>query len=528
MKRFLQKRFLWTLTTLAVVVMLALPWVVFADVTVPDGDDTEPINANPLVFGDVCAGASITNEVRVAIKRAGNYGSTNVFKNGAVVTVSVQSVSGTELSPDIGSPSTITLPDDWESKPDGQYMSDSVTSNVTLHAGSAGSFSGSVTYRASGPSSKPPYSTINRDATMEVTATIIDCQPSDTERPTASPTQSPVANPAGWNNTDVTLTWNWMDNVGGSGIDEDNCEMTTVATDEGEYEVTATCYDLAGNMGQASYNVKIDKTAPTVSANASPGPNTNGWNNTNVTVSFSGSDALSGIDSCSADVVLTSEGAGQSASGTCTDKAGNVSAPATATGINIDKTPPTITWYGSIDDGDEFYFGFVPAEPTCAAVDGLSGPGSCAVTGYGTKVGSHTLTATAYDLAGNSKVETRSYTVLAWDLKGFYQPVDMNGVLNTVKGGSTVPLKFEVFAGNTELTDVSLVKSFTVKQVACPMGAYVDEIELVTTGGTVLRYDFTAGQFIQNWQTPKKPGYCYQVTMTTQDESSLSANFKVK
>ena len=31
----------------------------------------------------------------------------------------------------------------------------------------------------------------------------------------------------------------------------------------------------------------------------------------------------------------------------------------------------------------------------------------------------------------------------------------MNGVVNTVKGGSTVPLKFEVFAGTTELTDTA-------------------------------------------------------------------------
>ena len=37
-------------------------------------------------------------------------------------------------------------------------------------------------------------------------------------------------------------------------------------------------------------------------------------------------------------------------------------------------------------------------------------------------------------------------------MSGYYQPVDMNGVWNTVKGGSTVPLKFELFAGTTELT----------------------------------------------------------------------------
>ena len=51
---------------------------------------------------------------------------------------------------------------------------------------------------------------------------------------------------------------------------------------------------------------------------------------------------------------------------------------------------------------------------------------------------------------------------------------------------------------------------------------------MTTTGQTVLRYDSVAGQFVQNWQTPKKPGACYQVTMTTQDDSALSAFFKLK
>ncbi len=254
---------------------------------------------------------------------------------------------------------------------------------------------------------------------------------------------------------------------------------------------------------------------------------------TNVTVHFTCSDALSGIPAgaCPADQVLSAEGlAVSSTAQTVTDAAGNTSDPSNVVTVSINKTKPSITWSSDKPaDGESYYFGFVPPKPTCTAADGLSGPNGCTVTGYGTTVGSHTMTATAYDVAGNSKVETRAYTVLAWTLNGFFQPVDMNGVWNVVKGGSTVPLKFEVFAGSTELTDVSVVDKFTVKGVACPTtGAITDDIELVTTGATVLRYDFTAGQFIQNWQTPKKSGVCYQVTMTTDDGSTLSANFKLK
>jgi hypothetical protein len=118
-------------------------------------------------------------------------------------------------------------------------------------------------------------------------------------------------------------------------------------------------------------------------------------------------------------------------------------------------------------------------------------------------------------------------TVNAWDLYGFYHPVDMNGVFNTVKGGSTVPLKFEIFAGSTELTDTAYIKSFSSVSVSCTIAA-TDAIEITATGGTSLRYDPIAGQFIFNWQTPKTPGACYKVTMTTQDGSSLEAYFKLK
>ncbi|HYI15024.1 MAG TPA: PxKF domain-containing protein, partial [Thermomicrobiales bacterium] len=115
-----------------------------------------------------------------------------------------------------------------------------------------------------------------------------------------------------------------------------------------------------------------------------------------------------------------------------------------------------------------------------------------------------------------------------YDISGFYRPVDMNGVVNTVKGGSTVPLKFEVFNGSVELTDTAIV-TMSAKQITCATGAPTDAIEeIVATGGTGLRYDTTSGQFIYNWKTPKKAGTCYAVTATTSDGSSITAFFKLK
>lgn len=128
----------------------------------------------------------------------------------------------------------------------------------------------------------------------------------------------------------------------------------------------------------------------------------------------------------------------------------------------------------------------------------------------------------------NNQSGSVAIVINPWTLSGFYQPVDMNGVYNVVKNGSTVPLKFEIFVGSMELTDVASVKSLTYAQTTCSTTATTDEIETTATGGTVLRYDATGGQFIFNWKTPNTAGKCYRVTMTTQDGSTLVAFFKLK
>ncbi|WP_405475907.1 PxKF domain-containing protein [Paenarthrobacter ilicis] len=122
---------------------------------------------------------------------------------------------------------------------------------------------------------------------------------------------------------------------------------------------------------------------------------------------------------------------------------------------------------------------------------------------------------------------TRKAAAQPWELKGFTAPVDINNVWNTVKGGSTVPLKFEMFDHGVEITDTAKVKGFTATPVQCPgAGISTDDVEFLTTGGTQLSYQ--DGQFLQKWQTPKKPGSCIQVTMTAGDGSQLQANFKIK
>jgi hypothetical protein len=102
----------------------------------------------------------------------------------------------------------------------------------------------------------------------------------------------------------------------------------------------------------------------------------------------------------------------------------------------------------------------------------------------------------------------------------------MNGTMNMVQGGASVPMKFEVFTGDTEVTDISQV-TMQVNQIGCPSDTAQDAVEVTTAGSTSLRYDTSAGQFIYNWKTPKAPGTCYQVTASS-GGSSITALFRLR
>jgi hypothetical protein len=370
--------------------------------------------------------------------------------------------------------------------------------------------------------------------TKSVTYTIVD-----TGKPTITGSFSPAANAAGWHNGDVAVSFTCAD-TDGSGI-QSCLGATTLSGDGANQSVTGTATDWAGNQETATVSgVNIDTTAPVITDDSANNAVTgtagsNGWYTSDVTVTFRASDNLSGFAGATNPHTFTRTSSGDGAavtvgSGTVDDLAGNTSNSVTRA-FKIDTVAPDVpTLVGGPAAGSSTYFGSVPTAPTCTSDDATSGLAGCVVSGYSTAVGSHTMTATATDNAGNTSTVTRSYTVLAWTLTGFYSPVDMGGVLNIVKAGSTVPLKFEMFAGSTELTSLSDIKSFTTAKVNCGAltGAVTDEIEVVSTGGTSLRYDTTGGQFIQNWKTPTGSGVCYKATMTAQDGSSLAAFFKTK
>jgi hypothetical protein len=412
---------------------------------------------------------------------------------------------------------------------DGWYVSDvTVSWSVVDNESAVSSISGcdSTTINTDTTGTTLTCTATSTGGTSSQTVTI----KRDVTKPTIAFSSRTSANSNGWNNDEVTVIWSCSDS--GSGPVEGTVSRT-VSTEGTDQSATGTCEDQAGNKASDTQTgISIDKTPPSLSGAPTTSPNASGWYNDNVTIHWTASDTLSGLaGSTPADSTISNEGTGLTASAWVSDKAGNTTNATSSPAVNIDKTAPTVKLVGGPANGTRYYFGSVPAAPTCDASDSTSGlDGSCSVSGYSGAVGSHTVTALAKDLAGNSASVSATYTVLAWTLSGFYQPVDMTPVggttvYNTVKGGSTVPLKFEVFA-EFELTDITVVNP-SVKQVACTSGSE-DAVETTATGGTTLRYDWSAGQFIYNWQTPKTSGSCYAVTMTANDGSKLTAYFKLK
>jgi hypothetical protein len=150
-----------------------------------------------------------------------------------------------------------------------------------------------------------------------------------------------------WTNEDVKVSYACVDNVGGSGVAPG--EPTPAAetfTTEGTHTSASDCSDNAGNSVHEEFGVKIDKTPPVITATLTPAPNANGFNNTDVTVSYACSDALSGLNTaygdgvtgCPSDEHVSAEGLTTIHRGIF-DNAGN--GTQSDVDVRIDKTKPS-------------------------------------------------------------------------------------------------------------------------------------------------------------------------------------------
>ncbi len=330
----------------------------------------------------------------------------------------------------------------------------------------------------------------------------------DNIAPAVTHTTSPAPNAAEWNNADVTVHFDAKDNDGGSGVDPDRTTKdVVVSTETAGTTINGEAYDTAGNRGTDSVVVKLDKTAPTITASIvvpSTTQKVGDWYNGPVTVKFTCSDALSGIAVCPDDVTVTANGS-TDVTREATDVAGNKKS-ATVAGIKIDDVKPTITFTG-VTAGGVYTQGSVPAA-TCTADDGLKGSGvaSCTVAvtgGNANGVGSFTATATAKDNAGNVATETATFRV-TYKWTGFLQPITdtahQTGSISTFKAGQTIPVKFRLPNG----AQATVAPNWTTPKAGSYTLAEVNAEGSTTTladSGSDYRWDATDKLYIYNWST---------------------------
>ncbi len=230
----------------------------------------------------------------------------------------------------------------------------------------------------------------------------------DITKPTVAASAAPAANGAGWNNSDVTVSYTCTDATSGIA----SCPATQTLSTEG-IGISTTIPISTDNAGNDSdpgnvVSVDIDKTAPTISAAATTAPNgNNGWYTGDVSVAFTCGDALSGVVSCPSAQTLGAEGNAVSSSAqTIQDVAGN-SATSNVVTVKIDKTAPTLapTVPSPILRGQSYV-----ATPN--ASDATSGVASsnCGALDTST-LGNKSTSCTATDNAGNSRTVTLDYTV---------------------------------------------------------------------------------------------------------------------
>ncbi len=332
---------------------------------------------------------------------------------------------------------------------------------------------------------------------------------------------------------------------------------------------TATSGDFTGKPGRtyAFYSIARDQTGnledrppqpdavtqvlgdtipPTTMAMASPPPNTNGWNRTNVSVTLTATDNPDGSGVKEIRFTLSGAQAGEgvaigsgvlvpvSAEGVTTltyfsvDHAGNQEATNTLT-VQIDKTPPAIAVVAPSDIAYTLNQA-VAASYTCddfgSGVASCTGPVPSGSPIDTASVGAKTFAVNASDNASNASSQSVNYAV-AYNICLLYDPT------KAAQSGSTIPVKLQVCDVNgTNVSSSNLVvTALGVSLVSTNITGPVQDSGNANPDNN-FRFDLTlggTGGYIYNLSTKGLGTGTYNLSFKAgADPTTHTARFQVK
>jgi hypothetical protein len=142
----------------------------------------------------------------------------------------------------------------------------------------------------------------------------------------------------GWYVSDVWVNWTLTNISPPLTVD---CPPAHLVDDTKGQTASCSATDASGTTTKTTTTIRIDRTPPSVIADADRAADAGGFYNHSLTATWTGTDATSGIASCGSTPYSGPDGTGIALSGTCKDKAGNVSAAVPFT-FNYDSTAPTL------------------------------------------------------------------------------------------------------------------------------------------------------------------------------------------
>jgi hypothetical protein len=298
----------------------------------------------------------------------------------------------------------------------------------------------------------------------------------------------------------------------------------------GDTAVACAAVDHAGNAATIThFTVRVrDTTAPVIATHANLAAEATGP--AGASVSYTRPVTSDAVDGSGLATCLPASGstfALGNTTVTCSahDAAGNT-AVATTFNVNVhDTTAPVISAHADVT---------ISAASNSSAVVNYTLPtatdlvdGSVAVTclpasGSSFAVGTTAVNCSATDHAGNTAHSTFN-VIVSYAFSGFFRPVDNLPVINVVKAGSAIPVKFTL--GGDQGLNIFATGYPASVSTTCS-AATTDAIEeTVTAGGSSLSYDATSGQYIYVWKTDKSWIGCRQLQVKLRDGTSRWAAF---